>query len=103
MREGLEQAAHQVRGCYRAPAVPSGARQIITTLRVRVTPEGDLAALPLVVAQQSVNAANQPYAGRMAQAAIGAILRCAPLRLPDEFRRNQWSDFDLTFSPLAAG
>jgi hypothetical protein len=36
----------------------------------------------------------------MAQAAIGAVMRCAPLTLPPALYDNGWAEFDLTFSPL---
>ena len=52
-------------------------------LRVRVTTDGQVANLPIVVSQTGVTPANQPYASRMAEAAIEAVMRCAPLRLPE--------------------
>ncbi|HWT13740.1 MAG TPA: hypothetical protein VN231_13380 [Allosphingosinicella sp.] len=97
----LSLAASQVRRCYRSPRVASAGRQIVTRLRVRFTADGQLAQLPVVVAQDGVNANNQPYAGRMAEAAIEAVLRCAPLRLPGGIPANRLLAFDLTFSPLA--
>ena len=98
----LQSAAQQVRRCYRAPRVASGGRQIVTRLRVRLTPEGELAELPILLDQSGINSVNRSYAGPMAEAAIGAVMRCAPLRLPPALYVNGWSDFDLTFSPMAA-
>ena len=97
----LQSAAQQVRRCYRAPRVTSDGNQIITKLRVRLTPDGALAGLPRLLVQSGVTPANRPYAGPMAEAAIEAVMRCAPLRLPPALYLNGWSDFDLTFSPLA--
>ena len=98
--QALRSAAEQVRRCYRAPRVSSAGRQIVTSLRVRLTSDGQLAGLPVLVRQSGVTPANQPYAGTMAQAAIAAVMRCAPLRLPPNLHARGWSVFDLTFSPL---
>lgn len=100
--EALTSASQQVRRCYRAPRVATDARQIVTRLRIRLTPEGQLAGLPILLRQSGVTASNEPYAGEMAEAAIAAVMRCAPLTLPRGLYANGWSEFDLTFSPLAA-
>ena len=99
--EVLSLAASQVRRCYRSPRVSFEGRQIVTRLRVRFTGDGQLAQLPVVIAQSGVTPRNGTYAGRMAEAAIEAVLRCTPLRLPDGVPANSAFAFDLTFSPLA--
>lgn len=101
LNQAIDSAASQVRRCYRAPRVSSEGRRISTRLRVRVTPDGTLSGLPAVVAQDGVNASNQFYAGRMAEAAIQSVLRCAPLRLPQDVHRGAWIDIELTFSQSA--
>ena len=101
VEQALQSAARQVRRCYRAPRVSSDGRQIVTRLRVRFTEGGELAGLPILLRQSGVTPANQPYAGPMAQAAIAAVMRCAPLHLPPRLYVNGWREFDLTFSPLA--
>src|SRR5688572_22282749 len=98
--EMLDLTAAQVRRCYRAPRVSSEGRQIVTRLRVRVNGDGQLAELPSVVAQEGLTNANRPYAARMAEAAIGAVMRCAPLRMPAGLTLTRAIAFDLTFSPL---
>jgi hypothetical protein len=94
----LQTAALQVRRCYRMPRVSFGGRHIVTRLRVRLTPEGQLADLPVVLMQDGVTPTNQLYARPMAEAAIQAVISCAPLRLPPSLYQGGWSDFDLTFS-----
>ena len=96
----VARAARQVRRCYRPPRIPSQARQITTRLRVRFQENGTLIGLPELVAQDGVTPANQAYAGAMAQAAIAAVIRCAPITLLPELRTGPW-DFQLTFSPQA--
>lgn len=98
----LESAALQVRRCYRLPRASTNGRHIVTRLRVRYTPEGDLAGLPVVMMQDGITASNQAFADDMAQAAIQAVMQCAPLRLPPAMYQGGWSDFDLTFSVAVA-
>ena len=100
--QALATAAAQVRRCYRAPRVGFSGRQIVTRLRVRYAPDGQLAALPRLVWQTGVTTDNRVFAPRMAEAAIAAVLRCVPMALPAELYRDGASEFDLTFSPLAA-
>ena len=92
-------AANQVKRCYRSPRLSRDARQITTRIRVRYTPTGELAQMPVVVNQFGVTPANRHYAAMMAQAAIGAVVGCAPLRLPPELHAGGWDEFELTFSP----
>lgn len=99
----LAEAARQVQRCYRAPRIASSSRRIVTRLRVRLDTEGQIAGIPVVVLQDGVTPDNQPFAGRMAEAAIEAVIRCAPLRLPEAYYRNGFTEFDLTFSPVARG
>ena len=102
VQQALESAAVQAGRCYRAPRVSFRGRQFITRLRIRLTPEGDLAGLPVVLMQDGVTPDNQTYAEPMAQAAVEAVMRCAPFRLPPALYVDGWSNFDLTFSPLSA-
>ena len=103
MDAALVQVGVQVRRCYRFPRVSSQGRQIVTRVRIRVTSDGQVATLPIVVFQGGVTPANQAYAARMAEAAIEAVMRCAPIRLPESAYRNGWVEFELTFSPVAVG
>jgi hypothetical protein len=98
----MQAAVSQVRRCYRSPRISTAGRQIVTRVRVRFSGDGQLTQLPIVIAQEGVTAGNRAYAGRMAEAAIGAVLRCVPLHLPAGFPQTRSVGFDLTFSPLAA-
>lgn len=102
MMRAMDEAARQVRRCYRAPRVATTGRGIVTQLRVRITPDGAISGLPSVVSQSGVDPGNQAYAERMAQAAIESVLRCAPLTLPPEAYRGMAIMMDLTFSPTAS-
>jgi hypothetical protein len=93
------QVAEQIRRCYRSPRVPSAGRAISTRLLVRYSADGALVGLPLLVWQQGVSPEARPYAGRMTEAANEAVIRCSPVRLPQESGKRSASDFLLTFSP----
>lgn len=94
-----ESAATQVKRCYRSPKIAKSARQITTRLRVFYAPDGQLATLPVLVAQAGVTAANRAHAAAMAEAAMLAVVRCAPLDLPRELYQAGWDEFELTFAP----
>ncbi|MGQ0661244.1 hypothetical protein [Sphingosinicella sp.] len=100
--QAMNEAARQVRRCYRAPRVATHGRRIVTQLRVRINPDGVISGLPAIIGQSGVDASNQVYADRMAQAAIESVLRCAPLVLPPEAYRGTAIVLDLTFSPSAS-
>ena len=94
--------AGQVRRCYRSPHIPSAGRRIVTRLLVRYAPDGTLAGLPLLVRQEGITPDNHPYAGRMAEAAKQAVVRCSPVSLPAEPGKVRGIEFYLTFSPQLA-
>jgi hypothetical protein len=79
--------------------VPSAGKAISTRLFVRYTADGALVGLPLLVSQEGVVPEARPYAGRMTEAAKEAVIRCNPVRLPQEADKRRGSDFLLTFSP----
>lgn len=94
-----ESAAGQVKRCYRSPRIAKSARQITTRLRVQYAPDGQLATLPVLVAQAGVTDANRAHAAAMAEAAMLAVVRCSPLDLPRELYQAGWDEFELTFAP----
>ena len=98
----LASAADQVRRCYRAPRVSSDARQIATSLSVRYAADGTLVQLPVVVAQTGVTPQNSAFARVMAEAAMSAVVRCAPISVPERPASETWTSFELTFSPRRA-
>ena len=66
---------------------------------VAFAPDGQIASQPVVVQQIGITPETAPYAGQMAEAAIAAVLRCAPLNLPAQYYQGGWDEFVLTFSP----
>lgn len=93
------QIREQVRPCYSIPSGGIDNQSIVTRLRLRMRPDGSIAATPEILQQLGVTPSNQPYARQMGEAAMRAIQRCAPLRLPPELYKGGWDDFVLRFDP----
>lgn len=90
--------AAQVKPCYNPPAGGADAAQITTILSIRMNKDGSVAGV--TPGQQSgVNGSNRAYAQQMADAAVRAVRRCAPLKLPPELYQGGWDDFDFRFRP----
>jgi hypothetical protein len=98
-RRASAEVAGQIRRCYREPRIPSVGRSIVTRLLVRYGSDGMLVGLPVLIAQEGTRPNNLPYAGKMAEAAKLAVIRCSPVRLSPELRERGGSEFYLTFSP----
>jgi hypothetical protein len=103
VRKLFASAADQVQRCYRRPRVASEAKQIVTRLRARYSADGQLAGVPEVVWQRSVDPSAERFAHVIAEAASLAVIRCTPLRLPPEAHAGGWEEIEYTFSPVALG
>lgn len=91
----------QVQPCAirQRPPAPE-AREIVTSVRLRLTREGGLAAAPQVVGQDGINEDNRRYAELVRERAILAFRECSPLRnLPQELYDvpRGWQTFTLRF------
>ncbi|MGL4312528.1 MAG: cell envelope biogenesis protein TolA, partial [Sphingomonas sp.] len=78
--------ARQIQPCADRQVNPGpGANRIVTTLNLRLNPDGTLAGTPSVVRQTGLDDENQRYAQRVKDLGIAAFKGCAPLHLPPEF------------------
>lgn len=78
--------ARQIQPCADRQVNPGpGANRIVTTLNLRLNPDGTLAGTPSVVRQAGVDDENERYAQRVKDLGIAAFKGCSPLRLPPEF------------------
>ncbi|WP_294300139.1 cell envelope biogenesis protein TolA [uncultured Sphingomonas sp.] len=90
--------ARQVQPCAnRIPNPGPGANQIRTKLRIRMNPDGSLAARPTVAGQTGVNDENTRYAQRVGELASGAVIQCAPYKLPSELYEGGWKDIIINY------
>ena len=90
--------ARQVQPCANRINNPGpGANLIRTKLRMRMNPDGSLAARPVVSGQSGTNDENQRYAQRVGELASAAVIQCAPYKLPAELYENGWKDIIINY------
>lgn len=78
--------ARQIQPCADRQVNPGpGANAIVTTLNIRLNPDGTLAATPRMVRQSGVTDENERYAQRVVDLGVAAFKGCTPLRLPAEY------------------
>lgn len=95
--------AAQVKPCYVIPTGGADAASIVSILRLRFNPDGSVSGTPSVTDHQGVTGTNQSYVRQMDDAAVRAVLRCSPLKLPADLYDGGWEDIEFTFSPRAMG
>ncbi|WP_375391445.1 cell envelope biogenesis protein TolA [uncultured Sphingomonas sp.] len=90
--------ARQIQPCADRQVNPGpGANQIVTTLNLRLNPDGTLAATPHMVRQGGVDETNERYAQRVIDLGIAAFKGCTPLKLPAEYYQTAsggWSNIN---------
>lgn len=88
----------QIQPCADRQVNPGpGANDIVTTLNLRLNPDGTLAADPSVVRQAGLDESNSRYARRVIDLGIAAFKACTPLRLPSEYYQTAnggWSNIN---------
>ena len=95
--------AAQVKPCYVIPSGGADAASIVTIMRLRFNRDGSVSGTPSVTDHQGVTGTNQSYVRQMDDAAIRAVLRCSPLKLPSELYEGGWEDIEFAFYPRAMG
>lgn len=95
----LEQAIRaQIAPCWNPPIGGADVAEMTVVLRIRLNRDGSVASPPEFVSQTGASAGNQAYARAFVESARRAVLRCAPLQLPDELFVH-WREFELNFDP----
>lgn len=90
----------QLRACWDAPlAAQSMSNPPVAVVRFSLSPEGGLTAGP-----DLVNSSSDPLFGAVADSALRAVQRCAPLRIPAQFAPyyDDWRTLSVNFNPLEA-
>lgn len=94
----VQAIARQIQPCADRQVNPGpGANQIVTTLNLRLNPDGTLAATPHMVRQGGVDDSNERYAQRVTDLGIAAFKGCTPLRLPADYYQTAsggWSNIN---------
>lgn len=95
----LEQAIRaQIAPCWNPPIGGADVAGMTAVLRIRLNRDGSVSVPPEFVTQMGATAGNQAYARAFVETAKRAVLRCAPLQLPDELFAH-WREFELNFDP----
>jgi len=87
----------QVRPCWTPPIGGNGAK-VTALLDVTLNRDGSVAGRPKVAGQTGATGASAGYARAFAEAAVRAVLRCAPLKLPAD-QYDQWKAVEINFDP----
>lgn len=91
--------ASQVKPCYTVPAGGTDTQIIVSKVHLRLKPDGSIGVTPEVVGNSGITPTNQPYVRQMNEAAVRAIQRCAPYKLPAELYEGGWENIVFTFRP----
>jgi hypothetical protein len=95
----LEQAIRaQIAPCWNPPIGGADVAQMTAVLKIRLNRDGSVASPPDFVSQTGSTAGNQAYARAFVESARRAVLRCAPLQLPEDLFAH-WREFELNFDP----
>ena len=88
----------QVKPCY---VMPAGAdnRDIVSILKLQFNRNGSLAGTPSVIDHRGVTSTNQDYVQQMDDAAVRAVQRCAPLKLPPDLYAGGWENIEFSLGP----
>lgn len=93
--------SRQVQPCANRQRYPGpGAERIRVTIRLRINPNGSLAAAPTIVNHEGVDDSNRRYLALVEENTINSFTQCAPLRgLPAELYDvpRGWRDFRLRY------
>lgn len=83
----------QIQACWNPPAGAVDARELIVRVRLQLRQDGSLQADPMLM-----NRGGHPAFQIAAEAAMRAIRRCQPYRLPIA-KYDVWKDVEVTFDP----
>jgi hypothetical protein len=84
----------RLKTCSKLPESVTPADKLRITLRVMMTPEGKLAAEPILI-----EASASPKGPALMQSAIAALEACQPYAMLPADRYGEWKVIDLSFTP----
>jgi hypothetical protein len=88
----------QVKPNYNPPSGGADSASIVTTLNITMARDGSVSSVE-VVGHRGVNSANSAYVKQADDAAIRAVRRSSPLKLPPDLYDGGWENITLNFSP----
>ncbi len=87
----LDALRAQIIPCFSPPVGAAGAEDIVVALLMSLDEDGSVIGRPRIV-----NSGTNPYFRPTADAAVRAVLRCAPYRLPEE-KYAAWNEVKVNF------
>jgi hypothetical protein len=88
----------QTSRCWRTSIDAPDAQNLVIVLEIRLNRDGSLAMPPALQDAYRIRNSANPYLRVAAERAIGAVVDCAPYRLPAE-SYSQWRHIDVGFTP----
>ena len=85
----------QIQRCWNPPVGAPASEDLVVRVRLSYNPDGTLAGQPELLDRGRMS---ERYYGPAAQSVLRAVLRCQPLKLPQE-KYNSWRDIEMRFDP----
>ena len=88
----------QVERCWNFPAGAANPEDLVVTVKISLNPDGTLASAPEVAQRDRARVITDQYFRVAAEAAVRAVRRCEPYKLPVE-KYSNWREIELRFDP----
>lgn len=88
----------QMMECWNIPAGAPNAEELIVFVKIRLTPDGNLAGAPELSGETRAAMTSNPYMRTAAESVLRALSICEPYRLPQD-RYALWREMDMEFNP----
>ena len=94
----VEAVRHQIKTCWNRPVGAPHPEQLFVRIRVSYNPYGTLAGPPQLLDREAIDRSGNVFLQRAAESVVRVVLRCQPLRLPQN-SHEFWRDIEMTFNP----
>lgn len=85
--------------CWNPPIGAKGAAGLVVTVRVRLSPGGELIGAPKVLERARMNLPGQEFFRAAAESALRAVRKCAPFDFLPKDSYDIWQELDIVFDP----
>jgi hypothetical protein len=94
----IDAARIQIEKCWNPPVGAPNPEQLVVRIRVSYNPDGTLAGQPQLPDRDGIMRSGNVFLQRAAESVVRAVLRCQPLKLPQD-KYDSWRDIEMTFNP----
>lgn len=88
----------QITPCWNPPVADESSGHVTILMRIKLGRAGNIQGTPAVSRVSGQTTGNHAYVNALSNSVRRAVLRCAPLNLPDELY-EAWADVELNFDP----